>query len=118
MQWGSPDAWITIGISSKRAEGNQTLKNLVAFFAKVDSNEALTASDQPNLFTKDKKSVITKRKVGTRHYGARAYVDDQTIVAAFELRRFDEQAFNQAFPTFKQIIKSYRSVAVDKKAAK
>lgn len=116
--WGNPDAWITVQIASKRAEGNQTLKNLIAFFAKADSQEAATVSDHSNLLTKDKKTAVIKRKVSSQAYSARALVDDQTIIAVFYLRRFDEQAFNEAFPKFKQIVQSYQSVAVDKKPAK
>jgi tRNA/tmRNA/rRNA uracil-C5-methylase (TrmA/RlmC/RlmD family) len=114
----TPDAWITVGISSKRSKGNQTLKNLLTFFAKVDSEEATTVSDQPSLATKEKKTVLLKHKARTTSHGEMALIDDERFVAVFELRRFDEQQFNEALPKFKQIVESYRSVAANKKPAK
>ena len=38
------------------------------------------------------------------------------IVTVFELKRFDEQQFNEALPKLKQILESYQSVGVNKKA--
>jgi len=116
--WGKPDAWITIGIASKQSEGNLTLKNLMTFYAKVDSQEARGVSDLPNLVTKDGKKALLKHKAGSHSFGAIALIEDQSIVTVFELRRFDEQHFNEAFPKFKQVVESYSSVLVTNKSGK
>ena len=118
IMWGSPDAWITVGIASKRAAANQTLKNLLAHYARVDSQEARSVSDLPNLVTKDKKTALLEKKVDSQSYWAIAFIEDETIFAVFELRRFDERQFNEALPKFYQIVQSYQSVPVDKKPAK
>jgi len=116
--WGNPDAWITIGIASKQSEGNLTLKNLVTFYARVDSQESKAVSDLQNLVTKDGKKAILKQRTGSDSFGALAFIEDQSIVAVFELRRFDQQQFKDAFPTFRQLVQSYRSLPVANMPAK
>lgn len=116
--WGNPDAWITVGISSKQSEGTSTLRNLLAFYAKVDSQQAKSASDLPGLVTQDGKTAILQRKVGHGSFGAIAFVEDQTTIAVFELNRFDNQQFEGAYPKFEQLIRSYRTIPSTNESAK
>ena len=120
VQNGNPDAWITIGLATKRIEGKQTLKNLLTYFAKQDSfwKAPRTVSDAPNLITKDKKTVLVRHDNSSDRHLATAYIDDETIVTVIQIWRFTEADFNEALPKLTQIVESYESVSINKKHEK
>ena len=118
IMWGNPDAWITIGIAGKQSVGDSTLTALRKFYESIDAQEGNQITPLNTLSTKDGKTVLMNNKRGKNSFGAMAFIEDSSSVVVFELRRFDEPNFNDAFPKFKQMIESFQALTVQPKEAK
>jgi len=111
------DKWhsiITFVAATKSVEGKNTLKNLLAWFAKGDSTGSAQITDMPALTTKDNRSVIVNRWVRTNQgktCGSVGYVDDDQFVAVITLWANNQEDCDTYLPAFKQVIESYSSTA-------
>ena len=110
------DKWhsiITFAAATKSVEGKNALKNLLAWFAKVDSLASVPVTDMPSLTTKDKRRAILKRWVRSNQgktHGCVGYVDDEQFVAVITLWTNSQEDFDNYLPAFNQVIESYSSV--------
>lgn len=112
---------ITFAAATKAVEGKNTLNNLLAWVAKVDSAASVPITNAPSMTTTDKRTVIVKRWV--RHnqvktHGCVGYIDDEQFVAVITLMADSKEDFNYYLPAFNQVIESYSSVSAEKKNLK
>jgi hypothetical protein len=107
---------INIVTATKKIEGKETLKNLLSYFAKQDSEftPPVKRVDAPHIVTRDKKTAIIKRRGGGNGYlSATAYIDDRNVVTVITLWRNTEVEFNKSIPAFNEVVESYSSIAIN-----
>ena len=107
---------IIIATATKKIEGKETLKNLLTYFAKQDSEYTppVKRVDAPSIVTRDKKTTIIKRRFGGNGYlSTTAYIDDRNVVTVITLWRNTEDEFNKSIPAFNQVVGSYSSIAIN-----
>jgi hypothetical protein len=107
---------IMIATATKKIEGEETLKNLLTYFAKQDSafKPPVKIVDSPSIVTRDKKTAIIKHRFdGNGHQSTTAYIDDRNIVTLITLWRNTEVEFNKSIPAFNEVVESYSSIAIN-----
>jgi hypothetical protein len=111
-------AVITFAAATKAVEGKNTLKNLLGWFAKVDSASSVPITEAPSMTTKDKRTAILKQWIRQNQFlthGCVAYIDDEEFVAVISLMTENQQDFESYLLAFRQVIESYSSVASGKR---
>ncbi len=107
-----PPIWIET--ASKKKDGKQTLRNLVAYFSKtaIERDSLLSVKELEETWTTgDGKPIVVVHMENANYSSLRAYIDDGTFVAMVQLQQASKERVNALLPIFKSLLRSYMSVA-------
>ena len=110
--WRESEAVMYANTSSKSTEGNETVDKVMAYDMQQFKTEhpGIEITDSETLLTKDGKKAFVRIFDYSQHEAV-AYIDEETIVSMIVLSARTEEAFQSAFPAFKELVASYSFVA-------
>jgi hypothetical protein len=102
--------------SARKCDGQRTVEELMAYdLAQFRKHSATLEVTEPASVPTSKGTAVVRRFTGDQHgnYEAVAYIDEEQTIIMLVLSSRTKKGFDEAYPSFEELVKSYQFLTSD-----